>query len=123
MHVKDSAVELTMFLSLACCVLSFPAHLLRVQEFKLSASVPLLYCMASLHGKDKIIVPAIILMFIIITSFIWKLPFLQMPLRHSAVWIPHCSRADRAVTASARVHRPAVFVHTQKGPALLASGC
>lgn len=80
-----------------------------------------------LHGiatwKRQDFFSCFIIMVTIITSFILKPPFLQMPLNHSSVRVPLCSRADRPDTAPARVHRPAEFVHTQKTPALRASGC
>lgn len=123
MHMEDCAVGLTRFLSLAYCQLSFPADLLRAQWFVFNP-LPMFLCCTEhlLHGKDKTF-PPITVMFTIITSFILKLLFLQMPLSWSTVRVPHCSRADRQLTSPARVHRPAVLMRTQKAPALPASSC
>lgn len=80
--------------------------------------------MPSLHGKDKIFSPCY-------HSHVHNNHFLYIEITISPdafepfyrQWVPHGSRADRPVTAPARVQRPAVFVHTQMGPALPAPGC
>lgn len=123
MYVEDCAIGLTRFLSPACCQLSFPADLLRAQWFIFNPLPMFLHCTAHLlHGKDKIS-PHVTVMFTIITSFILKLLFLQMPLSSSTVTVPHCSRANRQLTSPARVHRPAVLTCIQEAPALPAPSC
>lgn len=93
--MEDDVTGLTMFLSLAYCVLFF-FFFMHIRFNPL----PVFLCSAAKHllyGKNNIS-PPIILMFTIITSFILKLLFLQIPLSWSAVRVPNCIRPDRQLT-------------------------